>query len=100
MKPKRHRDPSLLAAIRQLPCAACGKAGPSEAHHVRTKGSGAGDWDYNLTPLCHEDHRAWHYMGPSRFFHRRPDYLGVLIYMGWSWDGKKLTHPRMQKGEG
>lgn len=99
MKPRRHTDLKLLAEIRTLPCACCLAPPPSEVSHIKTRGSGAGDYDFNCVPSCRRCHREWHYCGPSRFFKRHPDFFGVLLYMGWCFDGKKLWHPRMQKGE-
>ena len=98
MKPRRHTDPELLAAIRKVPCAACLRPPPSDAHHIRTKMSGGPDEPWNILPLCRFHHNLWHQMGRARLFEKLPDLLGVLVYMGWVWDGKKLRHPRMQGG--
>ena len=66
---KRHKrrkaageiDSDLARYVRDRPCCICRRHAPSEAHHVRSRGSGRGDWlsngDGNLTPLCRRDHR-------------------------------------------
>lgn len=52
------RLPSHLARVREMPCLACNRPGPSEAHHLKLgwfrKGEDPPD---NWTiPLCHECH--------------------------------------------
>lgn len=44
--------------IRGLPCDVCGKPGPSEPHHARTRGAGGSKRD--LLPLCLRCHREAH----------------------------------------
>lgn len=52
-------------AIRQLPCSVCGKRGPSDPHHVRSRGAG-GKADV-LVPLCRRDHDLLHQIGRVSF---------------------------------
>ena len=66
-------DAAHLDAIRALPCAACGRAGPSEAHHCRDRpdyherhlydrlpGAGQRSADRDAIPLCSNHHRMFH----------------------------------------
>ena len=56
-----------MAAVKCLPCAACGAAGPSQAHHVT--GDKQPRSDFRVIPLCwgchqgpdgyHASKRAW-----------------------------------------
>lgn len=51
--------------IRSLPCCACGAAGPSDPHHVRSRGAGGTSAD--LAPLCRGCHREIHQIGVETF---------------------------------
>ena len=65
-KTKAARDNKYLAFIRGLPCAVCGKPGPSEAAHQRIlQGGGIGlkPSDYETIPLCSGCHKLEHAMG-------------------------------------
>lgn len=42
---------------RRLPCAACGRLGPSDPAHVISRGAGGGDRG-NVIPLCKSDPRT------------------------------------------
>lgn len=72
-------DPEFLAQIRKLPCMACGSIGSTEAHHIKTRGSGGGDDSWNILPLCPDHHTlgpfAWH-RGPRQF----------LMAFEWVWE--------------
>jgi len=63
-KPIRHIDERLLNAIRSLRfCEVCGRcAGVIHPHHVKTRGSGGGDFRSSVVgccPACHDDaHRG------------------------------------------
>lgn len=66
-KPLRKRNPERRARLyaeqygpqaelaRTLPCCVCGKPGPSDPDHVRTKGAGGKDRG-NIVPLCRRHH--------------------------------------------
>ncbi len=63
MKPKRIVDKKLLNEIKAKPCVVCGKQGPNDAHHIKTKRSGGDDVKENLISLCRLDHQRWHMKG-------------------------------------
>lgn len=69
LKPKRETNSDLLEFVRTLPCIACGLPGPSEAHHVTTRGAGGGDVWNNLMSLCGPHHREWH-VNPGKFIRK------------------------------
>jgi len=71
--PKPKPDPAYLARVRELPCCACGKYGPSEAHHCRDlpdyeerglysqlPGAARRSGDRDTIPLCQNDHWMFH----------------------------------------
>lgn len=81
------RDEEYLAAIRELPCLACGVYGISEAHHVKTRRT-HGDDPQNLIALCPEHHRAhngWH-GGQWSFLRAYPHVVEHLEALGWEVD--------------
>ena len=103
-KAPRNSDPEFLAAIRQLLCLACGRAAPSEAHHVRSRGAYGGDDAWNVIPLCAQHHTlgkdAWHRIGPLLFLKRYPHVRGYLETLGWVFDGKRLYRPSVEQTDG
>lgn len=73
----RQRDSRFLAFVRQKPCAACGKPGPSDAAHIRMKSDKYGKRDVGLgekpddcwsVPLCRSCHRKQHSMAEAKFW--------------------------------
>ena len=82
-KPHLHRRGQHLAFVRQLPCVACGKAGPSEAAHVRTGANGGvavKPADRYAVPLCTTCHAKQHRMGELSFWSAlRIDPLNVSL---------------------
>lgn len=49
----------LCDYVRRMPCLSCRAPAPSDPHHVRSRGSGFGDWigpNGNVVPLCRECH--------------------------------------------
>ncbi len=64
-------DAAVLAEIRELPCAICGRPGPSSPHHFYHRkgmgGAGHIDHRYNVLPVCLACHDRIHYEGrPTR----------------------------------
>lgn len=73
---------NYLDRVRGCACWACGKPGPSEAHHcrdmpdfderhiyTRMPGAGRTSDDRDALPLCSDDHRLFHLA--RKEFHRR-----------------------------
>lgn len=74
------RDPAYLRAVKEMACAACGKPGPSDAHHCRDQppfnerhiyrqlpGAGRKSSDYDCVPLC----KTCHQTGPEAYHRNR-----------------------------
>lgn len=50
-----------VATVKEMPCACCGKAGPSSAHHLRSStGAGMRASDWLVIPLCWDCHQGPH----------------------------------------
>lgn len=95
MKKAAEKDSEFLAAIRQLPCLACASF-PSEAHHIKTRGSGGDDSWWNVIPLCsahHTGNQGWHYLGWRTFVRRFPHIEKHLKNLGWNTNSNRLWHP-------
>jgi hypothetical protein len=82
-KPNLRRRGQHLVFVRQLPCVACGGAGPSEAAHVRTGangGVGVKPADRYAVPLCNACHMLQHGVGELSFWSAlRIDPLNVSL---------------------
>lgn len=98
---QRIKDPEFLKKIRTLKCVAC-RHYRSEAHHIKTKGSGGDDSPFNVIPLCSNCHTqseyAWH-RNRARFFKKFPHVLVHLKSMGWELWGEKLFHQHYRLNE-
>lgn len=54
-------DKLHIGRIKSLPCACCGKIGPSSAHHLRAgMGTAQRNDDWITIPLCHDCHQGKH----------------------------------------
>ena len=68
-KPIRYSNPRYLDYVRTLPCADCGKPGPSDPHHESwidgTRAGGKPDdaFALPLCRVCHTLHHTGHGMG-------------------------------------
>ncbi|WP_353737445.1 HNH endonuclease signature motif containing protein [Microcystis sp. M061S2] len=65
---------------------ACGKDGPSDVHHVKTRGSGGGDDYWNVMPLCRVHHTEWHKIGMQQMIAKHPAINEFLTKLGWTWE--------------
>lgn len=100
-KKVRTKDQKALILCRNRPCLACGKS-KSEAHHIKSKGSGGPDEEWNLIPLCSGCHtigsKAWHKIGWSKFFELYPHVKRHLESQGWEvFNGKLINSKTMQR---
>lgn len=95
-KKKRKEDKKLLEMIGQMPCCVCGYPPPSDAHHIRSRGSGGPDTAYNVMPMCRKHHSQYHQYGPSKFFKEYPHFAERLIEYGWVlYDGIAPWHHKL-----
>lgn len=67
--------------IRALPCCACGAPGPSDPHHVVSRG--AGGTAQHQVPLCRNCHRLLHQIGRRTFEALRKVSLVVIAAELW-----------------
>lgn len=77
-------DPKRLAWVRGQPCVACGREGPSEAHHhTHRRGLGQRASDVDAMPLCSGCHWDFHNaQGKSAGLTQRER---TLLQDGWAW---------------
>jgi hypothetical protein len=89
-KPNDRRRPEHLAFVKRLPCVVCGKAGPSEAAHLRSGSDGGTAMkpsDRYSVSLCIECHVLQHQFGEQRFWSTvRIDPLNVAFRL-WTVSG-------------
>lgn len=102
-KNKRKSDLKLLSRIRDLPCCVCGFK-PSDASHIKTRGSGGPDEEWNVVPHCRKHHTEWG-MSWSKFIKKYPQMFFLLKRMGWevqigiSPQFNELWHPKISRDE-
>lgn len=77
------KDEALLASVREKPCEVCGRT-PVDAAHIKTQGSGGGDFPWNVLPLCRRHHQIQHHIGWMDMVKEHPKLLETLKKMGWS----------------
>lgn len=65
---KRVKSKENIEKVKEMPCVACGRSGPSDAHHIRSRGAGGGDELTNLMSLCRICHVEIHKIGRKTFF--------------------------------
>jgi len=96
------QDAQLLRSFRELPCMACGKFPPNEAHHIKTRGSGGGDDYWNILPLCTSCHtgskNSWHQSGAVSFLLKHNHILVYLQKLGWELIDGKLRFKQTEEG--
>lgn len=102
-KPKRIENRALLDEIKTRRCVVCGRSPnhptiPMTPSHIRTRGSGGPDTDWNTVAMCMLCHIEWGKLGAYRFCMKHPTFRSTLRRMGWIWEGYKLWHPRLAKG--
>lgn len=102
-KPRRKKDRKLLDRVKQMPCCVCSYDGspfnPIDPSHIRGRGAGGPDEAWNICPMCRECHRLWHSLGPLAFCRHFPGFRDSLESRGWYFDGHRLRHPKLEKGE-
>ncbi len=84
-KPKRIVNKALLADFRARCCLVCGKT-PCDPAHIKTRGSGGVDEEWNLLSLCRAHHTMQGSMGFYRFSEKFPMVKWALDYKGWEFD--------------
>lgn len=80
-KKKRIKNKELLRKVKSEPCRICGQ--PSDPAHVRSRGSGGDDVDWNLVSLCRLHHQEHGQIGWTKFFGRYPRFEIEMMNKGW-----------------
>jgi hypothetical protein len=99
-KKKSERSTKHLAALRQLPCLACGCDPCGEAAHVRMgsqTGLGKKPSDYRAIPLCHEDHMLQHARGEEVWWAERGHTLEAVVAIAAQLERASPDVKRMRK---
>ena len=92
----RKSNKNLLAAVRMMPCSVCGRIGGNDASHIKTRGSGGDDAEWNVVSHCRMHHIEWGQKGWSHFLDKYPHFARVLHALGWSWESGRLINPRRE----
>lgn len=68
-----------------LPCVACGAEpeGGATLHHIKTRGSGGTDEDFNLISLCQIHHNEVHSSGLNSFSKKYKNVKAWLVEHHW-----------------
>lgn len=76
-----------------MTCISC-KQQATENHHVKTRGSGGTDAEFNLMTLCRSCHTEVHKIGMTKFAIKHDEAHNWLIRNGWQFNEfkKKWTH--------
>lgn len=92
-KKKRFISEENKRIIRSQPCATgCGKMPPSDPAHIKSKGSGGGDYIWNMVPFCRKHHSDQHQLGWPRMIRDFPILKIELETRGWFLEGDKLRN--------
>lgn len=94
MKSIRHEDQELIDYLKEnAPCIVCSKFKKDGldicCHHLKTKGSGGGDYIHNLMPLCKQHHTEIHLLGTSAMARIHAGVKKWLVLANWEHDAKR-----------
>jgi len=81
-KSNRKQNKELTNSLHDDYCLACGRRG-CDPCHIKSKGSGGGDFDWNLLSLCRNHHIEQHKIGWFKFCQKYPKVEKQLISQGW-----------------
>lgn len=90
-KKKRQADEELLVQIRNRCCVVC-LGRPVDASHIRSRGAGGPDKEFNVVAKCRRHHVEWHQYGWQKFCELYPKFEHLLNEMGWKVIAGKLWH--------
>lgn len=82
----RLKNKELLKTYKEKPCLVCGSLNQVSAHHIKTRGAGGDDSEWNLMPLCFNHHTEIHKTG-LRIFANKYSLNSWLISKGWEFEG-------------
>ena len=93
-KPQRTISEIVLLQRRSEPCWVCGKR-PTDASHIKTRGSGGPDTLWNVVAKCRVHHTEWGQIGPVKFLAKYPNFAFRLKALGWEVENGKLNNPSL-----
>ena len=78
-------------------CIICGNQ--AERCHVKSRGSGGTDDDWNIMSMCRKHHQEQHFIGWTVFYFKYPEVQPILRDKGWSLDSytNRLFNPNNAK---
>lgn len=79
-------------------CSACGRNGPNDIDHIKSRGSGGTDDEFNLWVLCRGCHQDKHHYGLNALLQCYPHLIDILESKGWDWDSYKGKWVRYKPG--
>jgi 5-methylcytosine-specific restriction endonuclease McrA len=91
---KESQREHIFAKIRSQRCLVCSSKNVDVAH-VRTRGAGGPDEEFNLMPLCREHHTEQHKIGIITFMRRYPSVAAYLSTAGWTIENGKLWNDKL-----
>ena len=74
-----------------MPCSVigCPQCREVSGHHLKTKGAGGDDQDWNLLPLCQLHHIEIHQLGLKLFIKKYPNIKDIIIDKGWEFNSSE-----------
>jgi hypothetical protein len=100
-KPQRIEDEELLARRRIEACWVCGRASRADlrnqASHIKTRGSGGDDLEWNVISKCARCHSEWGTVGAVTFIKRHPAFGSRIYALGWYVVNGKLWNDKLAK---
>lgn len=97
-KPRRIQDKKLLERVRKLPCIVCGVEKDVQPCHVRTRGRGGPDAEFNVIPQCARCHQEQGTMPWREWAEMHPRVGKLLMELGWYFENGKLWNDKLSKG--
>jgi hypothetical protein len=79
-------------------CIVCNKKG-IDYHHIKSRGAGGTDHDWNLLPLCRKHHTEVHKIGLRTFAQKYPNVSKFLRINGWQFNPILLNWSHEEKKE-
>jgi hypothetical protein len=70
-------------SLEKMICLVSGCRNTAERHHLKTRGSGGTDDDWNILHICRTHHVEIHAIGFVRFFEKYPNIQNLVESRGW-----------------
>jgi hypothetical protein len=70
-----------------MPCLICSR-NKTDRCHIKSRGSGGTDDEWNLVTMCRVCHSIQHSLGWFRFAQKHPVVMQELIHKGWTFEDR------------